>query len=607
MTPDRLRRGVSAAALPVLVLLALVVIGHQPDLIDAAAVAGLWAFAAVGLDLVWGYAGRISLGHAGFAAVGAYATAVLTVNHGWGAFSAMAVGVVLNVVVAAALGFAVLRLSEVYLALATLGFGLMVPALIVAADGITNGSIGLFGVPVIALGRASIADPLSFFVLAWALAFIAALGVRRVARSRTGLAMRAVAEQPDLASVAGVNVAGTARRAFVASAVPSSIAGSLFAHFSIAVTPTSFGFGLLILLLVYVIVGGRATGWGALVGALVVTVAQQYTGATGQLAELTYGVVLVAILYLVPRGLVGSLTRGPVSGAPRDNVAAEARRAAEERPPVRPAENSPSLRVVGASKHFGGVVAVNDVSLELRPGEIHGLVGPNGAGKSTLLNLITGLTHADSGEVRLGDTAISGLPVHRRAALGLARTFQTPQLVGDLSVLDNVAMGCIARRKRKAARWSAFSRRELAEMRLAAATERAVLGQLDLMDVKPEALSFGQRRMVEMARATVGSPSVLLLDEPLSGLDTDEKDQVCTLLDRLRERGIAVGLVEHDIESVTRLCDRITVLVEGAVLTSGDDASVFSDERVRAAYLGGAPQAVDAAGGVRMTEAGDPR
>lgn len=603
MTNERLRRSISAAAPPVLILVALVVIGNQPDLIDAAAVAGLWAFAAVGLDLTWGYAGRISLGHAGFAAVGAYTTAVLTVTHGWEPFPAMAVGVVFNLVVAAALGFAVLRLSEVYLGLATLGFGLMVPALIVAATGITNGSIGLFGVPVIEWGRVTLADPFSFFMLGWVLAFLAALGVRRLARSRTGLVMRAVAEQPDIASVAGVNVAGTARRAFVASAVPASIAGSLFAHFSIAVTPTSFGFGLLILLLVYVVVGGRATGWGALVGGLVITVAQQYTGATGQLAELTYGLVLVAILYLVPRGLVGSLTRRPVCGPPRDNVAAQARRAAAERPPMTPSADSPTLHVVRVTKRFGGVVAVNDVSLELRPGEIHGLVGPNGAGKSTLLNLVTGLTYADSGEIRFGDTAIAALPVHRRAALGLARTFQTPQLVSDLSVLDNVAMGCIARSTREAVRWSAFSGRELAKIRLAAATELAVLGQLDLLDIKPEALSFGQRRMVEIARATVGSPSVLLLDEPLSGLDAEEKDQVCALLGRLRDRGIAVGLVEHDIESVSRLCDRITVLVEGAVLTSGDGASVFTDERVHAAYMGGA----QGGQGGQIAQAGDPR
>lgn len=561
-----------------------------------ATVAGAWAVAVVGLDLLWGRAGQVSLGQGGFVAIGAYATGILTVDHAWQPVAAMAAGAAISCVLAWILGRSVLGLDELYLALATLGFGLLVPALIAVLSQHTGGPSGLFGIPDFTIAGYAFDTLFKSYVLVWGVAALAAWGALRLVSARIGLSWTVLGHHPDVASSSGVAVKKRKVEVFVVSAGLASVAGSLYAHFTHAITPETFGFPLAVLLLTYAIVGGVGTCYGPLLGAVVVNAAITYSGQTGKYTELIYGIVFLAVLYLAPFGMVGLVRRavGAVAGfgnAPQPESAAGQKpssSAINRLAVATPTNEPPLLLVEDVAKRFGGLQALDAVNFEARRGEVTGLVGPNGAGKTTLLNIITGLYSADSGNIRVGEADITNWRPDRRAQLGIARTFQTPSVVPDLSILNNVAIGAYrnGRQGMAASLVTPKGRRELDDMRTAAFDALVAVDLHHLASAAPDALSFGQRRRLELARAIALKPDLLLLDEPMSGLDGREKADLCELITAIAEAGTAVCLVEHDTKVVANTCRWVTVLDFGRVIARETGAAVFDNDAVRSSYMG---------------------
>ncbi|HWV95700.1 MAG TPA: branched-chain amino acid ABC transporter ATP-binding protein/permease, partial [Xanthobacteraceae bacterium] len=391
----------------------------------------------------------------------------------------------------------------------------------------------------------------------------------------------------------GVHTARAKMLVFIYAAVLAGLSGWLYAHFQRAVTPTPFGVHASIEYLFIAVVGGAGYIWGGVLGALIVIVLKEILqsylpilfGGQGQLELIVFGIVLVALVHLAPGGVWPWLT----------NLLPFKRRAA--RPdtslqlPERPAAAPPPvlLQLEGARKQFGGVIAVNDVSFAVKPKEIVALIGPNGAGKSTTFNLITRVLSSTAGRITVCGTDIDGTTPQDIARLGVARTFQHVKLVPDMTVLENVALG--AHLRGRAGPLSSMLRLDRPdEARLLAEAARQIerVGLKDQMDQLAGGLSLGQQRVVEIARALCVDPILLLLDEPAAGLRHMEKQQLAALLRQLRDGGMSILLVEHDMGFVMDLADRIVVLDFGTKIAEGTPDAIKTNPDVIRAYLGAA-------------------
>ncbi|HZQ26587.1 MAG TPA: branched-chain amino acid ABC transporter ATP-binding protein/permease [Acidimicrobiales bacterium] len=560
--------------------------------------AAIWAMAAIGLDLMWGLAGHASLGQQGFIALGAYAVAVVTVKWGWGVQAALVVSVLVAAVAALAIGWIALRLKEIYLALATLGFGLMIPTILLALE-YTGKATGLYGIPGIPAGDHML-NARQLYLLFWGIALVMVVLSLRVRYSMTGLSWRVFAHNQDVAESCGVNTVREKRKAFAVGAGLTGLAGGLYAVSSSAVSPATFSLHIVLILLVAVVVGGKGTIVGPVVGAMGVSVALLYSSKLGGLTDVVFGLGFVLALKVVPGGFVQTVQRVAGGLRPRRQDTAHAPAVAPVDEATAPAAHAtdhvrraaptgdPVLTIQGVSKNFRGVIALSDVGLEVRPGEIHGIVGPNGAGKSTLLAVVSGLIHPDAGHVTWKGQELTRMPAWRRASTGLARTFQTPQLVTDLTVRENVALGLYMSVGKGLVR--GVVGRERARLNATSETVLAVLDRLGLAhiaELECSELSFGQLRLTEFARCLVREPGLLLLDEAASGLDQAEKALLVDEVRKLADAGTTVCLIEHDTDLVARVCDNVTVLDAGVVLARGTGDEIFRNASVQASYMGG--------------------
>jgi branched-chain amino acid transport system permease protein len=600
MTALLARRPRSMGWMAFLVLLVFVLppaLGSNWDSVGTQA--AIWAMAAIGLDLMWGLAGHASLGQQGFIALGAYSVAVVTVKWGMGVQPALVVAVLVSVVMALAIGWIALRLKEVYLALATLGFGLMIPTILLAMD-YTGKATGLYGIPGIPYGDHML-NARQLYLLFWGIALVMAVMSLRVRYSMTGLSWRVFAHNQDVAESCGVNTVREKRKAFALGAALTGLSGGLYAVSSSAVSPATFNLHIVLVLLVAVVIGGKGTIVGPVIGAIGVSVALLYSAKLGGLTDVVFGLGFALALKVVPGGFVQTVQRGAALLRPRPRplaqpaapgvaAAATATTTATGTPVTRRAAptGAPILTAEGISKNFRGVVALSDVSLEVCPGEIHGIVGPNGAGKSTLLAVISGLIRPDTGRVVWQGHELTRMPAWRRASTGLARTFQTPQLVADLTVRENVALGLYMSVGKGLVR--GVVGRERARLNATTDTVLAVLDRLGLAhiaELECSELSFGQLRLTEFARCLVREPGLLLLDEAASGLDQLEKALLVEEVRKLADAGTTVCLIEHDTDLVARVCDNVTVLDAGVVLARGTGDEIFRNASVQASYMGG--------------------
>lgn len=580
--------------------------------------------AAVGLNLVAGFSGLISLGQGAMYAVGAYAFGYLSLKGGLSIWLAVPITLSICAFVGVIVALGTARLRGPQFTMITLVLAVLVHKVLVewpvlgAASGYPNSLqhetgllsdatlLGFTFVPPLFGGEFA-----SVLVLVLALAVVALVLYRNLSLSSWGRSLRAVGESDMLASHLGVHVFRRKVAALGISAAFGGLGGIFYALLFAHLQPESFDVYFSITILLAVILGGSGTIIGPAVGAVIVVWLERSEVLEGitelqreHLSEQWFlstpgiiGLILIAALFVLPRGVVGTLSDFAGSRTRRDLA----------RPPAAPLRSDPELtvdflavdsedadarrilEVVGATKRFGGLLAVNDVNLRVRPGSIHGVIGPNGAGKSSLANIVSGAYRPDSGSILLNGEDISGNRPDQIARKGLARTFQTPQLFGSATALENVKAGFADTGQlswwRAALKPRSQYRREAELERMAAALLRRV-GLLDEANVLAGSLAYGKARALEIARALASQPKVLILDEPAAGLNSTEVMELGRLLTELRADGLGMVLVEHHMDLISSVADQVTCLAQGSVIAHGTASEVLTDDRVMSVYLG---------------------
>lgn len=551
---------------------------------------GLHALVCLGLVLLAGMGGLVSFGQAAFVGLGAYTSAVLVTQLGWSPWASLPAALLVSGVSAWILGWLTISLSSHYLVLGTMAWGMSLYYLFGNVEGL-GGYNGIGGVPPISLDWLGLSIQQTFYVLIWLFNALAFLVVRNLLDSRMGRAIRSL-KDPTMAQAFGVWTTRLNVSIFVFAAMLAGLSGWLNAHYVTVVNPGPFGIGASIDYLFMAVVGGMSTLGGALLGPAVVELLRTLvrdalpgiTGVGGSFEIMVFGVVVILLLRGSGKGLMAMFRHGvshrigPVAPLQAESY--------PRRPQLQ--KGAPLLEVRGLTKRFGGLTAVDSVEFDVTAGELLGVIGPNGAGKSSLFNLLTGVLVPTAGQIVFQGGSIAGMNPRRISALGISRSFQHVRIRADMTVLENVALGAYGR-----------GGPGLLEsmLRLDRAEERRILfeaqkqlervGLADMAGLPAGSLPLGQQRLVEIARSLAGDPVLLLLDEPAAGLRLQEKLALGNLLRQLREEGVTMLLVEHDMDFVMNLVDRLVVLQYGKRIAMGTTSQVRDDPMVIEAYLGG--------------------
>ena len=594
---------VAAVAGPILTAHAMPLVFSPTDNLILAEAAAL-AIAAISLNLLTGYAGQISLGHAALLGAGAFASGVVTSKLGLPMWIGLPAAALVSGAIALLIGFPALRLRGLYLAMVTISFGFAMYDSILRLDVFTGGSAGV-ELPRRVLGKNQFSDQ----SIMLAVALVVLLGVwlldSNVTRSRLGRAFRAIRENEAMAQAFGIDVSRYKLLAFVLSGALAGLAGALWGHAVGFVNSESFPFDLSLALIIMVVVGGLGSRAGALIAAFAFSLFPTLLHNVPWLAGLDVMVGALLLMYTVARH-PGGFAEVIAEARDRRREKAIARpagdddgmvvipalprmtQAGQQRPGVN--RDAPVLEVSGVTVRFGGLVAVNGATLEVPRGKIVGLIGPNGAGKTTLFNTISGLIKPTEGTIRLLGEDVSQLPAHKRAARGLARTFQHVGLARDQSVLENLMLAQHLAAGYDSGRALLFTPRVAhAEQQMEARAREAldVLGFGGRETVAVKRLSGGQQRILEMGCALLSDPELLMLDEPSAGMAPGAVENLALRLNDLRDNlGRTVLLIEHNLPLVLDVCDFIYVLDFGQVLASGTPDEIVSNEAVIGAYLG---------------------
>jgi branched-chain amino acid transport system permease protein len=551
------------------------------------AYAGVYALVAIGLVLLL-QAGQISLGQGAFMGLGAYGSALVARTYGIDTVVTLIASIAATAAVAALIGHVTLRLRGHYLPLATLAYGIALAGVFTAWHEVTGGASGLDKIPPLSLFGFALTDDRLYTQLIWVTVLLAVLGLSRLRSSRVGRAIATLESHDVMARSFGVDTTLLRIKVLVFSAVLAALAGGLYVHMLRFISPSPFGLMTSFKVLIMAVVGGPMSAAGGVIGALALESTQWALqdvlarwGAAGNLEVIVFGIILIVMLVKWPQGLwpvAETILPKPVSRSS----------AGEALPSSVPRQdrNAVLLRLEQIGIRFGGLQALDGVDMVLRRGEFVGLIGPNGAGKTTLFSIISGLQRPTSGEVTLFGRALPAS--HSIVQCGMARTFQHVQLVPELTVIENVALGAYWRTR------AGFVRGLLAldnaENKRALASARDALERVGLREeaeLAAASLPLGKQRIVEIARALVADPQILLLDEPAAGLRFSEKLTLVKILRQLHAENVTILLVEHDMELVMGCVERLVVLDRGRIIAAGAPEDVQANPAVIAAYLGG--------------------
>jgi branched-chain amino acid transport system permease protein len=537
-----------------------------------------------GLNLSLGYAGELALGQAAIYACGAYVTGYLGSHGHTDIVLQLACAIAAALVIGLVTGIPGLRLGGWALAMVSFFLVLLVPDILQLFVNQTGGAQGLTGIASPSLFGKTL-TPNGFYVLATAVTALWLLVLRNLVTSRHGTAFRVLRENPVLASSVGISVFRMKLSAYAIGAVPAGIAGCIFANLDQYLSPDSFGFALAVSILAASILGGSASIYGAVVGAVILTLGPLESTSFQQYSLVVYGLLLLVGGIVLSIGIAGVLQR--VWARVQRRWLPPARSAPYEGD-LLPRTDGTALSVEHLVKSFGGVNALQDVSLVAQPGQVTALIGPNGSGKTTLLNMICGYYRIDSGTISVGTEQTTHRP-YRIARSGVARTFQTPSIPREITVAEAVRAGRYATQRAgfvpAVLRLPSYRRARASDIEEA----RRVLALVGLADQENEiaaSMPLGTRRLLEVARCVISRPKVLLLDEPASGLDENEVERLAGLIRQISDSGGTVVLVEHNFRLVLSVADQIYVLARGQIIADGPPSVIEVHPEVLTEYLG---------------------
>ena len=540
-----------------------------------------------GLNLIVGFAGHLAIGYVALLTLGAYTTSVLVAGNVMpplDVFAALAIAGAVGAVFGVVVGLPALRLRTFYFAMSTLGFATIVAQIALAWQSVTGGGIGIAGPEF----PAPFNTAWGYYYLCIGFAAVCTWLSANIAHSRFGRALIAIRDAEVAAEATGISKPRMLMAIFLLAGALAAIAGGLFASLQTYITPDAFTFDLSVLFFIAILIGGRGSILGPMLGTIILTILPEIAAPLAAWSTFLYAVLLLVIVLVMPGGIAALLdlrNRRPLASnraiVPRPAALAEC---------FRKSAGDKTLNLRRITLSFGNVRAIDNLDLDVKPGEIHGLIGPNGSGKTTTLNVISGYYIAKAGTIGLGDRVLEPGQPTLRARHGIARTFQTPRVIGEASVLQNVMIGGTIDGRASFVEALLALPRNRRDERMLGEKARALLGVVGLetlADVRADRLQHSELRFIEIARALMLEPDFLLLDEPAAGLSSDEIERLAALIKAISRRGTGLLLVEHHADLIFDICDQVTVLNLGRILAAGTPAEIRVHKEVVSAYLGG--------------------